>query len=138
MAGAQFNSAHIARAVVLHALQAIELDGSQHTFFSNRSAAYLSNGQAQEALGDAVKCIELKGDWAKGYSRKGAALHAQKKYDEAVEAYNEGLKIDPSNAGLKSGLEEVNAAKRSSEGPAGMGNAMAAARCSGRMAARRK
>ena len=39
-------------------------------------------------------------------------------------AYNKGLEIDPSNAGLKAGLEEVQSAIRA---PPDMGNAMAAA-----------
>ena len=41
-----------------------------------------------------------------GYSRKGTALMFLKKFDEAEEAYNAGLKIDPSNELLKSGLAE--------------------------------
>ena len=39
--------------------QAIELDGSNHVYYSNRSAAYLSNSQAAEALNDAEKCVEV-------------------------------------------------------------------------------
>jgi stress-induced-phosphoprotein 1 len=88
--------------------QAIELDSSDHVFFSNRSAAYLSAGQGDEALSDADSCIKLKSEWPKGYSRKGAALHKLKRYEEAVEAFEAGLKVAPEDAGLKSGLEEVN------------------------------
>ena len=33
--------------------------------------------------------VSLKSDWAKGYSRKGAALHHMKRYTEAVEAYTQ-------------------------------------------------
>lgn len=106
--------------------KAIECDGTQHVFYSNRSAAYLSQGDGTNALADANKCIEINGTWAKGYTRKGAALHSLKKYDEAKEAYNEGLKIDPANAGLKSGLEEVEAAQAAPAG-GGMGDAMASA-----------
>lgn len=39
------------------------------------SAAYLSKGDATKALEDAEACIEANSTWAKGYSRKGAALH---------------------------------------------------------------
>ena len=46
--------------------QAIDLDGTQHTFFSNRSAAYLSMGEAENALADGESCIRVKPDWAKG------------------------------------------------------------------------
>jgi stress-induced-phosphoprotein 1 len=87
--------------------KAIELDSTDHVFFSNRSAAYLSKGDAINALADGEKCIEISPQWAKGYTRKGAALHSLKRYDDAVKAYQDGLKIAPSDAGLTSGLNEV-------------------------------
>lgn len=87
--------------------QAIALNPSDHVFYSNRSAAYLSKGDAQTALYDAVKCIDLKPDWPKGYSRKGAASHALKNYDDAIEAYEAGLKVDPNDVGCKNGISEV-------------------------------
>ena len=79
-------------------------------FYSNRSAAYLNAGKKQEALADGEKCVEIKPDWAKGYSRKGAALHALGRYAEAAETYEAGLAVDGSNAALKSGLADVEAA----------------------------
>ena len=87
--------------------QAIELDASNHVYFSNRSAAYLSSGDAESALADADECIKLNPKFAKGYSRKGAALHALNKFNEAIDAYEEGLKIEPGNQGLQSGLQSV-------------------------------
>ena len=48
--------------------------------------------------------------WAKGYARKGAALHGQRRYVEAIEAYELGLKIEDSPA-IRKGLDEVKAAK---------------------------
>ena len=59
-------------------------------YYSNRSAAYLSKGDASNALQDAEQCITINPSWAKGYSRKGAALHALKQYDDALAAYEEG------------------------------------------------
>ena len=87
--------------------QAIELDSTDHVFFSNRSAAYLSKGDATNALADGEKCVDISPQWAKGYSRKGAALHALKRYEDAVSAYEAGLKVAPNDAGLNSGLSEV-------------------------------
>ena len=55
---------------------AIRLDPNNHVYFSNRSAAYLSAGLAEKALQDAQDCITAKPNWAKGYNRKGTALHA--------------------------------------------------------------
>lgn len=57
--------------------QAIELDQNNHVLYSNRSGAYASLKDFSHALDDANKVTELKPDWAKGWTRKGAALHGQ-------------------------------------------------------------
>ena len=80
-------------------------------FFSNRSAAYLSKSDAAHALEDGNQCVKLKPDWGKGYSRKGAALHALDRLEEASEAFEQGLAVDPTNDALKQGLAEVHAAQ---------------------------
>lgn len=51
--------------------------------------------------------------WGKGYARKGAALHGARRYDEAIAAYETGLKFEDSPA-LKKGLKEVQDAQRAS------------------------
>ena len=95
--------------------KAINLDGANHVYFSNRSAAYLQKGDAHNALEDANSCIGLAGDtFPKGYSRKGAALHALKRYNDAIAAYDEGIQKHPNDAALKKGLDEV---KRDKDGP---------------------
>jgi len=87
--------------------QAITMEPSNHVFYSNRSAAYLNMKNGANALEDASKCVSLNPTWVKGYSRKGAALHEMGKYEEAEQAYNEGLKIDPDNAACKNGLGDI-------------------------------
>jgi len=94
--------------------KAIDLDGANHVFFSNRSAAYLKQGNASNALDDAKSCIGLNPDFSKGYSRKGAALHALRRYNDSIAAYEEGLAKFPGDRGLESGLESV---KRDKDGP---------------------
>lgn len=111
------------------ACQAIEKDATDHVFFSNRSACYLSKGQSELALQDAEQCVTLAPSWGKGYSRKGAALHALRQFGEAVEAYAKGawlervltraharhgltragagLEVEPGNAALQEGLQQV-------------------------------
>ena len=37
----------------------------------------------EKALEDASKCISVKPDWVKGYSRKGTALQSLGKYEDA-------------------------------------------------------
>ncbi|OQS06544.1 hypothetical protein THRCLA_01414 [Thraustotheca clavata] len=96
---------------------AIALNGSNHVYYSNRSAAYLSNNQAELALKDAESCIGVKPDWGKGYARKGAALHALRDYDAAIAAYKDGLKHEPNNATCLSGIEDVEKDKANSADP---------------------
>jgi len=95
--------------------EAIKLDGTNHVYYSNRSAAHLSSGDNQAALEDGEACIGAKPDWPKAYSRKGAALHAMKKYDEAEATYQAGLEKCPDDASLTSALKEVNDAKAKTE-----------------------
>jgi len=75
--------------------------------YSNRSGAYASLKQFDQALEDATKTTEIKPDWAKGWGRKGAALHGVGNLVDAVDAFEEALKLDPSNAQAKSGLDAV-------------------------------
>lgn len=88
--------------------QAIEIDPTNHVLYSNRSACHASLKDFEAALKDAVKTTELKPDWGKGYSRKGAALHGQGDLIGALDAYEQCLKIEPSNAQAKQGLAAVN------------------------------
>lgn len=85
--------------------QAIEIDPTNHVLYSNRSAAYAKTNDFAKSLSDAEKTIELKKDWPKGYSRKGAALELLERFDEAIVTYEEGLKVDSSNPLLKEALE---------------------------------
>ncbi len=60
-----------------------------------------------------LQCVKVNPSWSKGYARKGAALHGERRYDEAIAAYEEGLKLEDSPA-LKKGLQEVKDAKGTS------------------------
>ena len=95
--------------------KAINSDGTNHVYYSNRSAAYLKKGDATNALADAENCLGLKPDFAKGYSRKGAALHGLKRFNDSIAAYEDGLAKYPGDKGLTSGLQEV---KKSKDAPA--------------------
>ena len=77
-------------------------------YYSNRSAAYLKHGDANNALSDTEACIALNPGFSKGYSRKGAALHGLQRYNDSVAAYEDGLAKFPNDQGLATGLEEVN------------------------------
>ena len=97
---------------------AINLDSENHILYSNRSAAYAGLKNFNLALDDANKCIQLNKNFVKGYSRKGLALFNLKKYDEAKNVYEEGLKLDANNEQLKEGLNETNNALKGPADPA--------------------
>jgi len=87
--------------------QAIEIEPANHILYSNRSAAYASKKDYQHALEDASKVTEIKPDWAKGWGRKGAALHGLGNLVDSLDAYEEGLRLEPENATNKAGLAAV-------------------------------
>merc|ERR1740136_455127 len=90
-----------------HYTSAINIDGANHMYYHNRSAAYLSKGDNLIALKDANSCIGLKPKFAKGYSRKGAALHELKRYNDSISAYEAGLVECPGDKEILSGLDSV-------------------------------
>ncbi|KAI0698866.1 chaperone [Cytidiella melzeri] len=94
--------------------KAIELDPSNHVLYSNRSAAKAGKKQWVSALEDAEQCIKINPGWAKGYARKGAALHGQRKYDEGIAAYEAGIRLEDTPA-LRKGLQEIQDAKSMEE-----------------------
>ncbi|PHH67324.1 hypothetical protein CDD81_87 [Ophiocordyceps australis] len=100
--------------------QAIALQPDNHILYSNRSAAFASKKQWDDALNDADKTTEIKPDWAKGWGRKGAALHGKGDLLGANDAYEQGLKLEANNAQLKSGLASVQKAMQQEAGGAGM------------------
>jgi L1 cell adhesion molecule like protein len=86
-----------------------------HIYYSNRSAAYLSAGNAPAALTDANKCIDLMPKWAKGYARLGAVHYFVRHYQKAVSAYTTGLTLDRSNKQIQAGLTQAQAALQVAE-----------------------
>jgi stress-induced-phosphoprotein 1 len=87
--------------------QAISVQPDNHILYSNRSAAYASKKDWDNALADAEKTTQIKPDWPKGWGRKGAALHGKGDLVGANDAYEAGLKHDANNAQLKNGLAAV-------------------------------
>jgi len=84
--------------------KAISLDPFCVILFSNRSAAYLSNGESSKALKDARKCVELDPSFTKGHSRLAAALLKLKRFEQAKDCYEHVLEKDRENVAGKRGL----------------------------------
>ena len=89
---------------------ALSLDPTNPILLSNRSAAYLSNGEKSKSLADARECIKVSnGEFTKGYSRLAAAMMSLGRWGEARTAYGKVLERDGGNAAAKKGVEDCRA-----------------------------
>lgn len=87
--------------------QAIDFDPTDGTLYSNRSLCWLRLGQAEHALRDAKACRELRPDWAKACYREGAALRLLQRFEEAANAFYEGVQLDPESKELVTAFREA-------------------------------
>lgn len=92
-----FKAGNYLKAAALYT-QAIKLDPENPALYSNRSAAFLNLMKLTKALADAETTIKLKPTWEKGFFRKGSALEAMERYDEALATYREALAQNPSSS----------------------------------------
>ncbi|KAL4398977.1 Hsp90 co-chaperone [Malassezia pachydermatis] len=92
-----------------------EKDGV-HVLYSNRSASHAGMKNWDAALDDAEATIRANPSFAKGYGRKGSALHGAHRYEDAVAAYKAGLEACPDDAALKKGLADVERAMSAGAG----------------------
>ncbi|GAC97884.1 hypothetical protein PHSY_005472 [Pseudozyma hubeiensis SY62] len=103
--------------------KAIELNANSPVYFSNRAAAFSQIGQHDQAIDDAKQASKIDPKFGKAYSRLGHALFSSGRYEEAVEAYQKGVEVDPSNEVLKKGLaaskEQLSSSSSSSTAAAG-------------------
>ncbi|XP_072353867.1 uncharacterized protein [Scyliorhinus torazame] len=76
--------------------EAIKYDPKEYRLFGNRSYCYERLKQYSRALSDAQIAVNLNPSWPKGYFRKARALAGVKRYIEAIEAFQEVLRIDRS------------------------------------------
>ncbi len=91
---------------------AIERDPQNEVLLSNRSASYLQSvllAGPSLALKDADRAISIKPAWFKAYLRKGDALFAMKKFEQALEAYTKAHSLNPECA---TASESINHCKR--------------------------
>ncbi|KAK4050287.1 Small glutamine-rich tetratricopeptide repeat-containing protein 2 [Microbotryomycetes sp. JL201] len=84
--------------------EAIEADDKNPVYWSNRAAAHSQLQNHSSAISDARQALTIDPNFSKAYSRLGHALFSSGEYQEAVEAYEKGLELDPSNATMKSSL----------------------------------
>ena len=81
--------------------EAIQLNPTDATFYSNRSACYMELKRPNEALKDAVVARKLKPTWSKACYRMAVARLELGRYEDAAVAAFEGLQQDKSNVELQ-------------------------------------
>lgn len=86
---------------------AIRKDASNHVYYANRAAAYVELEMGQQALSDCNEAIRIDPDYIKGYSRKGAALMLLGRRDEALEAFQYILSVDPLHEYAEAKVKEL-------------------------------
>lgn len=87
--------------------QAIDFDPTDATLFSNRSLCWIRLGQAEHALADAKTCRSLRPNWFKACYREGAALRLLQRFEEAANAFYEGVMLEPENMELVTAFREA-------------------------------
>eukprot|EP01071_Lankesteria_metandrocarpae_P014768 Lankesteria_metandrocarpae@DN892_c0_g1_i2.p1 len=75
--------------------------------YANRAAALINLLEYPSALKDIEKSLDLDPLFVKGWSRKGNIHLLMKAYNQAQQAYNKGLAIDPENAECRLGMEKT-------------------------------
>lgn len=61
----------------------------------------------EDSLADAEAAVESKPDWGKAHYRKGAALQALERWEDAATAFFEGVQVDPSKLALGKSFREA-------------------------------
>lgn len=87
--------------------EAIRRNPSDASLYANRAAALMKLVELPMALQDVDKSLELDPNVPKVWARKGNIHALMKEYNKAVNAYQSGLNIDPTNIQCKQGLDNV-------------------------------
>ncbi|KAL2633315.1 hypothetical protein R1flu_004794 [Riccia fluitans] len=103
---AHYKSGNYLKAAAVYT-QAIKADPNNATLYSNRSAAFLNLSKVTKALADAEMTVKLNPTWEKGYFRKGCALEAAERYEEALAVYREALEKSPQSTEVATKIKRL-------------------------------
>ena len=107
-AGDLFREGDFLRAESLYS-SVLDIQPRNAKALSNRSAVYMKMDEFKKALKDADACTKADPSFPKGWARLGAALHALKHYEDAVNAYSKAQTLDQSNSGYAATIAELRA-----------------------------
>ncbi|XP_038724265.1 serine/threonine-protein phosphatase 5 isoform X3 [Tripterygium wilfordii] len=101
-----FKAGNYLKAAALYT-QAIKLDPSNPSLYSNRAAAFLQLVKLNKALADSETTIALNPQWEKGYFRKGCILEAMERYDDALAAFQTALQYNSQSAEVSRKIKRI-------------------------------
>ncbi|XP_058453850.1 small glutamine-rich tetratricopeptide repeat-containing protein beta-like [Malaya genurostris] len=84
--------------------RAISLDATNPVFYCNRAAAYSRMGDYQRAADDCRMSLRYDPNYSKAYGRLGLAYSKMNLHDQALEAYQNALRIEPDNQDYKNNM----------------------------------
>jgi len=101
---------------------AIQYFDKSAIFYANRAVPLARLGQHKEAIEDCLKAINLDPKYAKAYARLGANYQTLKKYPEAIQAFKNGLALEPDNAAYRNDLAKAEAELAATQAPPAAAN----------------
>lgn len=84
--------------------KAISQDATNPVFYCNRAAAYSRLGDYQSAADDCRMSLRYDPNYSKAYGRLGLACSKMNKNEQALEAYQNALRIEPDNQDYKNNM----------------------------------
>lgn len=113
--------------------KAINQDATNPVFYCNRAAAYSRLGDYQSAADDCRMSLRYDPNYSKAFGRLGLAYSKMNKHEQALEAYQNAIRIEPDNQDYKNNmsvtqqrLEELRSAPAGAAAAAGLPNMGAA------------
>jgi small glutamine-rich tetratricopeptide repeat-containing protein alpha len=87
--------------------KAIEIDASNAVYYCNRAAAHSKLSDFTNSIEDCKNALKIDPSYGKAWGRLGLALLSNNQCEEAYEAYNKAIQLEPSNEGYKQNLKIV-------------------------------
>ncbi|AQK38917.1 ankyrin repeat family protein [Zea mays] len=100
-----YNEKDYPTAVKFYSVAIKNVDSFDATLFSNRSLCFIKMGKGLSALLDAEACRLLLPYWPEGCFRQGSAHMLLQNYEDACDAFLDGLKLDPADAEMEEALK---------------------------------
>lgn len=100
--------------------KAIEIDKSNAVYYCNRAAAHSKLADYLNSIEDCKNALKIDPTYSKAWGRLGLAFLSNNQMEEAYEAYNKAISLEPSNEGYKQNLKIVEDKLKNSH-PSGVG-----------------